>query len=154
MSNEVAPASDFAAIVRNSIQREAIGRMVCSSCRQTNHLRIKRVVGDSPLPPVLVMNAGVRTADELDVWVDNRLGQGIRFMTPRFAAKTNADAIDVKSLSAEDAVPAGAAVYELRVCISTMIRGTSDADGSSCTGNGSANSGRWRAAAFGGSCSR
>lgn len=117
MSNEVAPASDYASILRNSIHRETIARMVCSGCRQTNHLRIKRVIGDAALPPVLVINAGVRTAGELEFWVDGRLASGVRFVQPRFSIGKlgTGETMEVKNLARSDPVPAGAIGYELRV---------------------------------------
>lgn len=114
MSNEIPPASDFASILRNSIHRETIARMVCSACRQTNHLRVRRVLTETPLPPVLVVNAGVRTSDELDIWVDGRQGPGKKFMQPRFSVGRNGDAIVVKGLNGKETTE-GAVTYELRV---------------------------------------
>lgn len=114
MSNELPPASDYPSILRNSIHRETIARMVCNACRQTNHLRIRRVLGETPLPPVLVINAGVRTSDELDIWVDGRQGAGKRFMQPRFSVGRNGDNVVVKGLEGGETTE-GAVTYELRV---------------------------------------
>jgi PAB-dependent poly(A)-specific ribonuclease subunit 2 len=114
MSNELPPASDYASLLRNSIHRETIARMVCPSCRQSNHLRIRRVLSDAPLPPVLVVNAGVRTSDELDIWVDGRQGAGTRFLGPRFEIGKRGDAIVIGS-GAEGERVEGGVMYELRV---------------------------------------
>lgn len=114
MSNELPPASDFPSIIRNSIHRETIARMVCTACRQTNHLRVRRVLTDAPLPPVLVVNAGVRTSDELEIWVDGRQGQGKKFVQPRFSVGRSGENVVVKGLEA-GAVTDGAVTYELRV---------------------------------------
>lgn len=88
--------------------------MVCTACRQTNHLRIRRVLAETPLPPVLVINAGVRTSDELDIWVDGRQGAGKRFMQPRFSVGRNGDNVVVKGLEGGETTE-GAVTYELRV---------------------------------------
>lgn len=61
------------------------------------------------------MNAGVRTADEHEIWMDDRLGHGARFLQPRFSVMKQVDAVEIKSLSATDPAPTGAAIYELRV---------------------------------------
>ncbi len=106
MSNEVTPASDFATIIRNSLHRESIARMVCTSCRQSNHLRIKRVFPDIPLPPVLIVNAGVRTSDELDFWID----RDQPFLKPKFSINTANDSLVVMSPANVDHT-----VYELSV---------------------------------------
>jgi hypothetical protein len=109
MSNEIAPASDFPTILRNSIHRETIARMVCSNCRQTAHLRIRRVLTDAPLPPVLVINAGVRTVDEMKVWIDGR----VRFLEPRFVISKEGDAVNITSKA--DLGGVQGVTYELRV---------------------------------------
>lgn len=139
MSNEVAPASDYATILRNSIHRETIARMVCTICRQSNHLRIKRIVQqysntapttpghptpreENQMPPCLVINAGVRTADELDIWSDGRLpglaGNG-KFLEPKFSVKVGGDAVVVSTDPAVEGIT-GYVTYELRVCIITV----------------------------------
>lgn len=114
MSNELPPASDYASILRNSIHRETIARMVCTSCRQTNHLRIRRVLADGMLPPVLVINAGVRTSDELDIWIDGRQGPGTVFLQPRFSLGRNGDAVVVSTQPELDKTVDGV-TYELTV---------------------------------------
>lgn len=113
MSNEPAPASDYASILRNSIHRETIARMVCSTCRQTNHLRIRRVLAEIELPPILIINAGVRTADELEFWIDGRVGVGTRFLHPKFSIGKQGDAVVISS--DEGADTNGGIGYELRV---------------------------------------
>ena len=143
MSNEIAPASDFAAILRKSIQRETIARMVCTVCRQSNHLRIKRVVQqttsstnplgtsissiiaqENQLPPCLVINAGVRTADELDIWSDGRLaglnGNG-RFLEPRFSIKVTGEGVDITTDPTLEGKE-GFVTFELKVCLSLFVR--------------------------------
>ncbi|GAA6000190.1 hypothetical protein JCM10207_007897 [Rhodosporidiobolus poonsookiae] len=86
MSNEPQPSTSFSSILANSIARETVARLPCSSCKQNTHVRIRRVVSDSgaPLPPVLALNAGVRTADELELWMDGRPGGASRFLRSRF----------------------------------------------------------------------
>lgn len=113
MSNELPPPSDYASILRNSIHRETIARMVCGSCRQTNHLRIRRVLADAQLPPVMIINAGVRTSDELEMWLDGRQGAGTRFLQPRFSIGKQGDAVVVLSQAGKE--ESGGVTYELKV---------------------------------------
>ncbi|KAK4698993.1 PAB-dependent poly(A)-specific ribonuclease subunit 2, partial [Phenoliferia sp. Uapishka_3] len=116
MSNELPPASDFSTILRNSIHRETIARMVCPSCRLTNHLRIRRVLTDAPLPPVMVINAGVRTSDELEIWLDGRQGAGSRFLQKAFSIRRMGEAVVVEGMEkVEKERITGETVYELQV---------------------------------------
>ena len=79
MSNEPAPSTSFTSIVSSSLTRETIAKLPCSTCRQNTHIRMRRALPDvTPLPPVLVFNAGVRTADELELWMDKRSNGGDR----------------------------------------------------------------------------
>lgn len=85
--------------------------MVCQSCRQTSHLRLRRVLHDHvPLPPVLVINAGVRTSDEMEVWLDGRKGgaEG-KFLEERFNILRRGDAVQIGAGDGEGVT------YELRV---------------------------------------
>ncbi|GAA5868955.1 hypothetical protein JCM16303_000318 [Sporobolomyces ruberrimus] len=76
MSNEPTPSTSFTSIVSSSLARETIAKLPCSTCRQNTHIRMRRALPDvTPLPPVLVFNAGVRTAEELELWMDKR-GEG------------------------------------------------------------------------------
>lgn len=126
MSNELPPASDYASILKSSIHRETIARMVCSSCRQTNHLRIRRVLADVQLPPVLIVNAGVRTADELELWVDGRAGAGSRFLGNRFEIGKQGDAVVVQSQDGGESK--GGVVYELRASRHFLVDQITPAD--------------------------
>ncbi|GAA5911786.1 hypothetical protein JCM6882_003353 [Rhodosporidiobolus microsporus] len=88
MSNEPQPATTFSSILSSSIARETIARLPCSSCKQNTHIRIRRVLPPAaesgPLPPVFVLNAGVRTAEELELWMDGRQGPGSGFLRSKF----------------------------------------------------------------------
>lgn len=118
MSNEPPPQTSFAAILSASIARETMARLPCSSCRQNTHVRIRRALPPvENLPPVLALNAGVRTAEELELWRDGREKDGSRFVPGRFrlARGPNGGAIVKK---AEGARKEGEEVeYELRVCL-------------------------------------
>lgn len=92
MSNEPQPSTTFASILATSISRETIARLPCSSCKQNTHVRVRRVLpAERALPPVLVVNAGVRTADELDVWRDGRAGTNSRFLMTSFRMRRGAE---------------------------------------------------------------
>ncbi|GJN87292.1 hypothetical protein Rhopal_000240-T1 [Rhodotorula paludigena] len=118
MSNEPPPQTSFAAILSASIARETMARLPCSSCRQNTHVRIRRALPPvENLPPVLALNAGVRTAEELELWRDGREKDGSRFVPGRFrlARGPNGEAIVKK---AEGARKEGEEVeYELRAMV-------------------------------------
>ncbi|GAA6005194.1 hypothetical protein JCM11491_002615 [Sporobolomyces phaffii] len=79
MSNEPTPSTSFTSIVSSSLARETIAKLPCSTCRQNTHIRMRRALPElTPLPPVLVFNAGVRTAEELELWMDKRTNGGDR----------------------------------------------------------------------------
>lgn len=115
LSNEPAPACDFASIFRNSFHRETVAKMVCTACRQSALLKVRRTLADTPLPPVLVVNAGVRTSDELEVWVDGKQAGQSRFLSPRFAISKQGDGVSVTAMTASEHSPEGSVAYELRV---------------------------------------
>lgn len=89
MSNETKLASDFASILRASIARETIARMQCAKCKQTSHFRMRRKLAGAHLPPVMVLNAGVRTADELQHWLDGKE----TFLPASFALSQDGDSV-------------------------------------------------------------
>ena len=116
MSNEPQPATSFSAILSSSIVRETMARLPCSSCRQNTHVRIRRTLPSDParLPPVLTLNAGVRTAEELELWRDGREKDGSRFVLSRFRlgrAKGGGAVVKVPEGEAAE----GEVEYELRV---------------------------------------
>lgn len=117
MSNEQQPATSFPAILAASMARENMARLPCSSCRQNTHVRVRRTLPAEAarLPPVLTLNAGVRTAEELELWRDGREGEGKRFVLDRFrlARGKKGEAV-VKRAEGGDAAE-GEVEYELRV---------------------------------------
>ncbi|BGP38499.1 poly(A)-specific ribonuclease [Rhodotorula kratochvilovae] len=127
MSNEPPPATSFPAILASSIVRETMARLPCSSCRQNTHVRIRRTLPAEAarLPPVLVLNAGVRTAEELELWRDGREGEGRRFVMSRFrlARGKNGEAL-VKKVEGE--AGEGDVEYELRAMV-VQIQAEGDA---------------------------
>ncbi|KAK4051846.1 poly(A)-specific ribonuclease [Microbotryomycetes sp. JL201] len=120
LSNELPPASDFASILRNSFHRENSSRMPCASCQQSTIVKVRRVITDAPMPPVLIVNAGVRTADELDTWLDNKLENGSRFLSPRFAVVKQDTSISVTCLQRDQEAPPSSIVYELRAMVAQI----------------------------------
>lgn len=114
MSNEPQLSISFSSILSGSIARENISRLPCSSCKQNTHVRIRRVLPEGkPLPPVLVVNAGVRTADELDVWRDAREGPNSRFMSGRFRMRRGPEGM--AQISADGEAAEGDVEYALKV---------------------------------------
>lgn len=118
MSNEAPAPNTFSAILAASITRETVARLPCSSCRQNTHVRVRRAIPDmAQLPPVFVVNAGVRTADELELWMDKRDGSNgtKRFLPSRFTLSKSESATVV--VGTEDSADGGAegVEYELRV---------------------------------------
>lgn len=124
MSNEPQPETTFSAILASSIARETIARLPCPSCKQNTHIRIRRVLppppsegGDAaPLPPVFVVNAGVRTADELETWMDGRQGAGSRFLRSGFRlSRGKAGEPVVRAAEDGSELQSGEVEYALRV---------------------------------------
>ncbi|GAA5943118.1 hypothetical protein JCM3775_000652 [Rhodotorula graminis] len=118
MSNEQQPATSFSAILSSSIVRETMARLPCSSCRQNTHVRIRRTLPSDParLPPVLTLNAGVRTAEELELWRDGRERDGSRFVLSRFRlGRGKGGGAVVKGSEGEAAE--GEVEYELRAMV-------------------------------------
>jgi PAB-dependent poly(A)-specific ribonuclease subunit 2 len=113
MSNEPQPSTSFPSILSSSITRETIARLPCSSCKQNTHVRVRRVLPESAtLPPILVVNAGVRTADELDVWRDGREGPNSRFLSGRFRMRRGPEGL--AQISAEGKAREGDVEYALK----------------------------------------
>lgn len=71
------------------------------------------MLADAQLPPVMIINAGVRTSDELEMWLDGRQGAGTRFLQPRFSIGKQGDAVVVLSQAGKE--ESGGVTYELKV---------------------------------------
>ena len=70
-----------------------------------------------------MINAAVRTADELDIWSDGRLpglGGNGRFLEPRFSVKVAPEGV-VVSADPEMEGKEGFVTYELKVCRSSSL---------------------------------
>lgn len=73
------------------------------------------MLSPTDLPPVLIVNAGVRTSDELEFWIDGRQGSSVKFLERSFSiARPSGDSLAISSPAAT-IVGEGAAIYELRV---------------------------------------
>ncbi|CEQ42977.1 SPOSA6832_04843, partial [Sporobolomyces salmonicolor] len=127
MSNEPPPSTSFTSILSASIARETIARLPCSACKQNTHVRIRRALpDDSQLPPVLVFNAGVRTADELELWMDGREGEGSRFLRSRFRLGRGAGGEAVVKPVVKEGKGDDEVEYELRAMV-VQIQAEGDA---------------------------
>ncbi|GAA5924433.1 hypothetical protein JCM10213_004576 [Rhodosporidiobolus nylandii] len=131
MSNEPQPSTTFSSILSSSIARETIARLPCSSCKQNTHVRIRRVLSPpeegGPLPPVFVVNAGVRTAEELELWMDGRHGSGSRFMRSKFRIARGKSGEALVREAVEGKAPAeGEVEYALRAMV-VQIQAEGDA---------------------------
>lgn len=84
MSNEARPSADFASTLKASMVRETTARMQCAECKQNSHMRMRRRLSEkTSLPPVMIINAGVRTSNELEYWLNNQ--NGGTFLSPSFS---------------------------------------------------------------------
>lgn len=131
MSNEAPAPNTFSAILASSIMRETIARLPCSSCRQNTHVRVRRAIPDmAQLPPVFVVNAGVRTADELELWMDKRDGSAgsKRFLPSRFTLSKGEGVAVVVESDKPAAGSAEAIEYELRVRLNESASKSGRAD--------------------------
>ena len=116
LSNEAPPPSDFAAILRNSIHRDSVARLTCATCRMPQHFRIRRDIDTSRLPPILSLNAGVRTADELECWSDTRQPHGKHFINRSFALAREGTTVQVITNEALG-LPLSAVSYDLTAMV-------------------------------------
>ncbi|KAJ1017800.1 hypothetical protein NDA16_005117 [Ustilago loliicola] len=72
MSNEPAPPSDFASVLRASLVREVQNRAPCRACQFTAMFRTRRVMpSTSELPRVLSVNAAIQAPEHLHYWLDD-----------------------------------------------------------------------------------
>lgn len=78
-----------------------------------------------------MINAGVRTADELDIWSDGRLsglnGNG-RFLEPRFSVRITGEGVGI-STEPEMEGKDGFVTYELKVRLSSIIFAREESSG-------------------------
>ena len=61
--------------------------MRCTECKAQVHLRLQRTwntAADLPLPPLLAINAGVKTAEHLEMWQDASAGPDKHYLKQRF----------------------------------------------------------------------
>ncbi|KAN0062546.1 poly(A)-specific ribonuclease [Thecaphora frezii] len=71
LSNEPAPPSDFASILRASLLRETQSRAACRGCQFTALFRSRRILpSNAELPRALSINAAVHTAEQLNFWLE------------------------------------------------------------------------------------
>ncbi|SPO31075.1 related to PAN2 - component of Pab1p-stimulated poly(A) ribonuclease [Ustilago trichophora] len=71
MSNEPAPPSDFASVLRASLVREVQNRAPCRACQFTAMFRTRRVMPTTAeLPRVLSVNAAIQAPEHLHYWLD------------------------------------------------------------------------------------
>lgn len=109
LSNEAPPPSDFLSVLGGSIARESISKTLCSACKRVSHLRVKRqfpVDSSSPsatLPPLLSLNAGVKTADHLDLWQDGPQ-PGQHFLPSSFFVATNTPEVVISDTPDDNSV--------------------------------------------------
>ena len=71
MSNEPAPPSDFASVLRASLVREVQNRAPCRACQFTAMFRTRRIMpSTAELPRVLSVNAAIQAPEHLHYWLD------------------------------------------------------------------------------------
>lgn len=128
---DLSPNTNFFKIVESSLIRNTTtSRILCKSCQQNVWMQSRRTFGTSAgggtdegcaceLPPILVINAGVGTRDELDFWqgvagtkgkTTIGAGEPKRFLEDHFTVRRNG-----QGLSVTDAVVEGGVHYRLRV---------------------------------------
>ncbi|KAJ9474966.1 PAN2-PAN3 deadenylation complex catalytic subunit PAN2 [Pseudozyma hubeiensis] len=72
MSNESAPPSDFASVLRASLVREVQNRAPCRACQFTAMFRTRRVMpATTELPRILSVNAAIQAPEHLQFWLDD-----------------------------------------------------------------------------------
>ena len=71
---------DFASTLRYSLLRQTTHKATCQSCKQFTSFSSKRSISSRDLPPILAVNAGVYSAESLEIWLDAR---NETFLKPR-----------------------------------------------------------------------
>lgn len=94
LSNETQLPTNFQAIFKASIAREAMTKVSCQGCRSLTSARVRRELTGAQLPPVLAVNTAVHTQDHVEMWLDKQTRAGTeRFLQPAFAISSSGDRI-------------------------------------------------------------
>lgn len=117
LSNETQLPTDFPAIFKASIAREAMTKVSCQGCRSLSSARVRRELTGAQLPPVLAVNTAVHTPDHVEMWLDKQTRSGPqRFLQPALAISPAGDRI--VPLSRENMTDnQGMCIYELRAMV-------------------------------------
>lgn len=117
LSNETQLPTNFQAIFKASIAREAMTKVSCQGCRSLTSARVRRELTGAQLPPVLAVNTAVHTQDHVEMWLDKQTVNGPeRFLQPAFAISQSGDRIIPLT---KDAIAdrQDLCVYELRAMV-------------------------------------
>lgn len=117
LSNEIQPQTNFQAIFKASIAREAMTKVSCQGCRSLTSARVRRELTGAPLPSVLAVNTAVHTPDHVEMWLDKQTRAGTqRFLQPALAISPSGDRV-VPLSSGTMADSQDLCIYELRAIV-------------------------------------
>ena|SRR5258708_22177910 len=112
----MAPPSDFASILRNSLFRYNQYKSTCQDCKQAANFSSKRTHSTDDLPPLLLLNAAVYNEEHHRIWLNQAGGQG-RFLEAAVGLDLNTEPAQPGGLVGTllSVSQPSLVVYELRV---------------------------------------
>jgi PAB-dependent poly(A)-specific ribonuclease subunit 2 len=102
MSNELAPPSDFASILRSSLLRETLAKATCRTCNTpASAIRSQRVLPPiESLPQALSVNCAINTSDQLRYWLLGNKGRS--YLPPKLAISVLGDGVRVEEIRSDE----------------------------------------------------
>src|SRR5258708_11053031 len=112
----MAPPSDFASILRNSLFRYNQYKSTCQDCKQAANFSSKRTLSSDDLPPLLLLNAAVYNEEHHRIWLNQAGTQG-SFLSTAVGLDLNTEPTQPGGLvgTLSSVIQPGLVVYELRV---------------------------------------
>lgn len=105
LSNELAPPSDFASVLRGSLLRETHVKAPCRSCQTpASMLRSRRILPETDqLPASLSINCAVHTAEHLSFWLGGTPQQpSSAYLPPQLSLSVQGEQVRAKGLWTEE----------------------------------------------------
>jgi hypothetical protein len=106
--NDPPTATDFSAILRNSILRHMAHKATCQTCKQFSTFSSRRSIPTRDLPPILAVNVSIYNDQTLEFWLDVR---GQTFLKPQVEIQGQVEGVDDPEI----------ALYNLRVVVLFVV---------------------------------
>lgn len=102
LSNELAPPSDFASILRTSLLRETLAKATCRACNTpASAIRSQRVLPPTEsLPQAISVNCTINTSDQLRYWLMGNKGRS--YLPSKLAISVLGDGVRVEEIRSDE----------------------------------------------------